>query len=150
MNKKTSASPKKLRTSLHTIFATDKHKEEDGAWITVNDLRGLKIKVRRLKSDASQKAYERIVREMFGEGSLRTPTKMTTDDSINVFKRQLAEGVLVDWDGLQDEETGEEIPYSLELATELMELDDFRDFVAQAAGERDTFREELDEEAVKN
>ena len=144
------AKKKAFRTNVHAIFATDKAREEDGAWVEVNGFYGLKIKVRRFRSDASMKAYERIVRETFGDGKLRKPSDLTNEQSTDMLKAQLAEGVLIDWTNLRDSETGEEIPYSVEIARELMDITDFREFVYQAANERDTFRELADKEAEGN
>lgn len=141
---------KAFKTNIHTIFSTDKNLEEDGAWVEVNGFYGLEIKVRRMRSDASMKAYEKIVKETFGEGKLRTPNDINKDQSLDILKRQLAEAVLIDWKNLRDAETGEDIPYSPEVAIELMDIDDFREFVYQAASERDTFREKADEEGEGN
>ncbi|WNL50650.1 tail assembly chaperone [Ruegeria phage RpAliso] len=144
------ASKKKFNTNIHTIFATDAKLEEDGAWVDVNGFYGLKIKVRRLRSDAAAKAYERIVIETFGEGKLRKPSDINAEQSLEILKRQLAEAILIDWENLRDTETGEDIPFSVEVARELMDITDFRDFVYQAAAERDTFREKADKEAEGN
>lgn len=140
----------KLNTNLHSIFQTNKELEEDGAWVPVNGFYGLEIKVRRLNSDAVQKAYEKMVIETFGEGKLRKPGDITSEQSLGLLKRQLGEAVLVDWKNLRDAETGDEIPYSQEVAMELMEVKDFREFVYQAATERDAFREAADKEAEGN
>jgi hypothetical protein len=137
-------------TNIHAIFQTDKNLEENGAWVTVNELYGLKIKVRRIRSKAALQAYENIVRETYGEGKLRRPQDLSEEDATEVTKRQLAEAVLIDWKNLRDVDTGETIPYSKEAALELMEVDDFREFVFQAANERDTFRTAHDEDGEGN
>lgn len=141
---------KPLKTNIHAIFQTDKLLEDDGAWVEVNGFYGLHIKVRRLKADSVSKAYERIVKEKFGEGKLRTPQDITAEESMELLKAQMAEAVLVDWKNLRDAETGEEIPFSVEAALELMEIADFREFVYQAANERDTFRAKADADALGN
>jgi len=146
----TKKSTPKLKTNLHAIFGTDPRLEEEGAWVEVNGFYGLKIKVRRMRSATATKAYERIILEMFGEGKLRRPSDLSSDQSLEIIKRQLAEAILVDWVNLRDSETGEEIPYSAEVARELMEIGDFREFVFQAASERDSFREQHDKEAEGN
>lgn len=146
----TKAKTKPFKTNIHAIFQTDKGLEEEGSWVEVNGFYGLKIKVRRMRSDAAMKAYERIILEMFGEGKLRKPSDLDSDQSQEIIKKQLAEAVLVDWKNLRDVETGEDIPFSKEVAYELMEIGDFREFVYQAASERDTFREKTDAQAEKN
>lgn len=137
-------------TNLHAIFKTNTSLEEDGAWVSVNDIYGLDIKVRRMRSDAAVKAYERIIKDLFGDGKLRRPDDLTPEQSMSILKRQLAEAVLVDWRNLRDTETGDEIPYSKEMALHLMEMKDFREFVYQAANERDTFREKMNKDAEGN
>jgi len=144
------AAPKPFKTNIHTIFGTDSKKEEDGAWVDVSDSYGLKIKVRRIKSDTAVKAYDKIVKERFGEGSLRKPGDITPDQYIEVMKEQLATAVLIDWKHLFDAETGDEIPYSLETSKMLMEVRDFREFVYQAAEGRESFREDEDKDAEGN
>ena len=137
-------------TNVHAIFGTDTTLEEEGAWVPVNDFYGLKVKIRRLRSDAVLKAFERIVRETYGEGKLRKPDDLTGVQSEEILRRQLAEAVLIDWTGLKDTETGEEIPYSKEMSYQLMGIKDFRDFVYQASNERSTFKEKADKDAEKN
>ena len=143
------ASPK-FSTNIHTIFATNEKFEEEGTWVEVNALYGLKIKVRRMRAEAATKAYEKMVREELGEGKLRTPKDINETQQQNLLKKHLAHNILVDWENLRDTETGEDIPYSPEVAEELMEIKDFRDFVLQAANERETFRDKADEEAEGN
>lgn len=147
---KTTKVRKPLKTNIHAIFQTNKLLEDEGAWVEVNGFYGLHIKVRRLKADSVGKAYERIVKEKFGEGKLRTPQDITADESMELLKAQMAEAVLVDWKNLRDTDTGEEIPFSIETALELMEISDFREFVYQAANERDTFRAKADAAALGN
>lgn len=148
--KKTAKAVKKLNTNLHNIFATQKPLEEDGAWVDVNELLGLRIKVRRINSDYVVKAYERILREEFSDGRMRKPSDFDPVVMERVIVRQYAEAVLVSWENLCDLDTGEEIPYSLETAKELLEMKDFREFVAQAAEERATFREQADKDSEGN
>lgn len=138
------------KTNIHAIFQTNESLEEQGAWVDINDLYGLKVKIRRLRSDAVLKAFERIVRETYGDGKLRKPDELTELQSDEILRRQLAEAVLVDWKGLKDSETGEEIPYSKEMSYQLMGVRDFREFVYQAANERSTFKDKADKDAEKN
>jgi hypothetical protein len=150
MTKKAAAATPKFRTNLHKIFATDTRLEEEGAWVVVNDFVGLSVKVRRMRSDAANRAYERLIRETLGEGKLRKPDEITADQSVDLLKQHLAQNILCDWKGLRDEETGVEIPYSIECSRALMDIKDFREFVLQAANERDTYRETADAEAEGN
>lgn len=142
-------------TNLHAIFATNRDAEEAGVWLDVNTFQGLKIKVRRLRSDAASKEFERKVEEKYGEGKMRTlASDQNHGEELLILQLSC---VLIDWKGLIDTdaevEEGEprpEIPYSDELAQELLRIRDFREFVFQAANERDQFREKADEDASKN
>ena len=138
-----------IKTNMHTIFHTDNNLEEEGAWVTVNDLQKLKIKVRRHNSDAAIKSFNKTVIELFGEGKLRNPQSLTEAEIEEIELKQLAESILIDWSGLKDED-GNEIPYSVEMAVELLRMGDFRDFVTQASKERDAFRESNKKDSVKN
>lgn len=141
-----------FNTNLHNIFHTDESLEEAGAWVTINDALGIKIKIRRLRSDAVIKAFERILRESYADAEeiARNPAGMSEEQSTFILKRQLAEAVIVDWVGVRDTKSGKEIPYSPQAALQLMGMKDFREFVYQAANNRDTFREKADKEAEGN
>jgi hypothetical protein len=142
--------PAPIKTNLHAIFATDKNLEEDGAWVEVNGIYGLEIKVRRMKSDASIKAGERLMTELLGEGRIRKPDDIKPDQMREVMRNQIAEAVLIDWKNLRNIETGDKIEYSQEMAFDLLGYGDFFDFVYQAATERDAFKERSDEDAEGN
>lgn len=147
------------KTNLHAIFATDRSKEEDGVWIPVNAFQGLEIKIRRLKSDAVMKAFEKKMAENYGEGEFRKKQSEASKDTKigeEVLILQLS-CALIDWKGLLDTdadiEDGEEypeIPYSEELCLTLLQMRDFREFVYQHASDRDAFREKNDGDAEKN
>lgn len=139
-----------MNTNIHAIFGTNSALEEDGAWVVVNEFYGLKIKVRRTKADSVVKAQERIIKEEMGETKLRKPNDIDPAMWVRIIDRLIAEAILVDWTNLRDAETGEEIPFSGEAAAELVKIKDFKDFIWQAANERDTFRTEADEEAEGN
>lgn len=141
------------KTNLHAIFATNPAMVEEGAWVEVNALYGLSVKVRRMRSEAATKAYEKMVREEMGEGKLRTPKDLGKEASADLMTKHIAQNILVDWKNMRDAESGDEIEYSPALAYELLSdpsMSDFRDFVLQAASERDTFREKADEDGEGN
>ncbi len=139
-------------TNLHNIFATDESLEEAGAWVQINEALGIKIKIRRLRSDAVVKAFERILRETYADAEeiARNPAGMSEEQSMFILKRQLAEAVIVDWTGVRDTKTGKEIEYSPQAALQLMGMKDFREFVYEKASARDTFREKADKDAEGN
>jgi len=150
MAKKTTTVSPKFNTNIHAIFQTNEDMEETGAWVEVNALYGLEIKIRRMRSDAASKAYEKLVAEQMGEGKLRKPNDISAEQTQSLLRKHLAANIVVDWKNLRDAETGDEIEYSVEVAESLMEVKDFRDFVLQAASERDTFRDKSDKDAEGN
>ncbi len=139
-------------TNLHNIFHTDESLEEAGAWVTINDALGIKVQIRRLRSDAVIKAFERILRETYADAEeiARNPAGMSDEQSNFILKRQIAEAVIVDWVGVRDTKSGKEIPYSQQAALQLVGMKDFREFIYNAANSRDTFREKADKEAAGN
>lgn len=144
---KTDKTPQIKDTNLYALFGTDNDLEEAGAWVPVS--RGVKIKVRRLKSVAAQREFDAAVAEKFGEGYVVNVAEMSADEIIDWWVMRLAEGVLIDWKGVQS--GGEEIPFSKAIAYEMLtKARDFREFVQQIAEERDAFRDGADEEAEKN
>jgi hypothetical protein len=138
------------RTNIHNIFATDSSKEENGAWVVVNELIGLRVKIRRMRADSVVKGHEKIIREETGDKGIRRAEDLTAEKALQITKRLLAEYVLIDWENLIDDASGDEIPYSVETAMALMDIRDFRDFVYQQAQDRDSFREEADKDAEGN
>lgn len=140
----------KIKTNIHSIFQTDNKLEEQGAWVEVNNYTGLAIKVRRLSADVVTKGYEKIIKETFGDGKLRSKSDLTEEQAQNIQIKHLANYVLIDWKNLVDEDTSEEIPYSVDAAISLLEIKDFREYVFQAAKERDAFKTIDTAESEKN
>ena len=139
-------------TNLHNIFATDESLEESGAWVMINPAMDIKLKIRRLRSDAVVKAFERILRETYSDAEemARNPEGMSEEQSMFILKRQLAEAVIVDWTGVRDTKSGKIVKYSPQAALRLMDMKDFREFVYEKASARDTFREKADKDAEGN
>lgn len=145
-------------TNVHNIFKTSSALEEEGAWVTVNEMQGLKLKLRRLRADSVMKEFEKRVNDRYGDGKMReiangTADKSnpdaTKDESNEILKIQLF-CTMVDWSGLVDTDTGEEIPFNEELAMHLLDMRDFREFVYQATSERQAFRDKDDAESEGN
>ena len=140
------------KTTLHNIFRTDRTQSEDGAWVTVNDLLGLKVRIRRLNSKPSLKAYEKALREAVGENAMKDLTKVDESVIERAIAYRIAYGVLVDWEGVKDEK-GKQIKFDAKFAYDLLcdpEMADFRDFILQQADTRDNFRHKAVEEDEGN
>jgi hypothetical protein len=81
-----------------------------------------------------------------------TSGRMNPDFEYREVGKMLAKAVLLDWKGLIDDD-GKEIPYSMDVALELLtnpEYRRFREFVNIAADDEAHFQDEIDEEAIKN
>lgn len=136
-----------IKTNLQRNHATDPNKQEQGSWIDIDD--EISIKVRRLNSDASRKARQEAEKPYTSQLREKNPP---ADILEKVFVEQLARGVIADWKGIQDEE-GNEIPYSGDVAVELLSdegLADFRSEILQAAMDKKTFKLEADKAALGN
>ena len=93
------------------------------------------------------KALERITKPYRRQLELETLDEKLAE---SLFIEVFAESILIDWNGVQDEE-GKTIAYSKQNAAKLLELlpelyDDLKDKATRAG----TFREEAAEEDVKN
>lgn len=136
-----------LKTNLHRNYATDSKKEEEGVWKEFDG--GIKLKLRRLSSKASQDARKEAEKPYTSQLREKEPD---TEILEKVFIQQLARGVIVDWEGVQDED-GKEIPFTPDLGVELLSdeaLKDFRGEVIGFAISRDTFKAEANKDAVGN
>ena len=140
------------KTSIHSIFATDRTLEENGAWVPINEFRNLAVKIRRSNSDTVVKGLETLFKEKFSgkSGKAVNFNDLSTDDLLALTTEHMAKYVLIDWKNLTDEDTGKNIPYSVATAVELLGVKDFREFVVQAAEGRAAFKESEDRAVEKN
>jgi hypothetical protein len=131
---------------IYQHYATDEQAEIDGVWVELGE--GARIKVARVGNPS----YEKVLRQ------LKKPYRNITRAGGEIPREALdkitieatAEALLLDWQGLDDED-GTAIPYSKEAAKRLLgELKDFRETVVRLALEAETFRAEALEAAAKN
>ena len=127
-------------------YRTDKTLEEEGAWVDLGD--GIKIKVARIQSHRARRVLARLYRPY---ESLRQNGRKVPEGVQETITRQwLAEGVLLDWEGVTDAE-GKAIPFSVENALQVFEaFPDFLDEVAFFSREQETFRAERLEAVTGN
>lgn len=130
--------------SLYKQYKTDTSLEEDGISIEFD---GFSVTIRRASSKTSMDVRKRLeapyVKVMRGRD---LPPKLAEE----ILIKHLAEGIIVDWEGVTDE-SGK----TLEATTEnkikvLTDLPDFRAELIGLAIERDLFKAEQDEDSVKN
>lgn len=127
-------------------FKTNQSLEQDGIWQDVAD--GLRIKVARIGNPR----YKAYVRRM-GKAQM-SMARATGDMDLDVLDaltvKALAKFVLLDWEGLEDDE-GTAIPFSPEKAHELLtDVPDFRALVEGYAGNAQLFRDQELDETVEN
>src|SRR5690606_32024129 len=123
---------------------TDEALESDGVWVAIRY--GAQVKVARAGNYRAEAGRARLAwedRRLLDHPDLRRGRE---DRVVELTIAAIAETILLDWRGLEDDE-GKEIPFSVDTAKELLaEYDWLRDDVWEAANTRETFfREEVRE-----
>ncbi len=131
---------------LRKLFGTNPEKEVAGVWHKVGT--EAKILVARMNNPRATQYRDQLLKPY-----ARQIRKGTLPDSVqeDIANRVMARHVLLDWRGLTLD--GEEIAYSEEMALTLLgdeEFKDFRDLVIDLATDAAAYKDETDEEAVKN
>lgn len=125
-------------SNLYDIFAASEDLTENGKWFEFGDT--IKIKIRRFKSKKSRKVREQL--EAPYKRAMRVGGTISEEDNIRITNRQVAEGIIADWQGVTDR-SGNILPYSPAAALKLMEeLPEFRDSVVEISLSLESFREE--------
>jgi hypothetical protein len=136
----------KPKSALFSRFKTNTDKEENGVWEDLGD--GIKIKIRRFKSRAAQEARKAL--EEPYQSRLRFGGKLTDEEAQEILVRQMSKAIIVDWDGVTDEE-GNVLPCTEGAKYEVLKaLPDFRDVVASLAIDRDNFVEKSSKDGEGN
>lgn len=131
--------------SFLSKYKTSEELEVNGVWVDFGD--GVCVKIARFSNPHSKEVRSRLERphaQALRRGSL--------PDSVSeyILLKQMAEAIIVDWKGVTDENGAElECTYDNKLSV-LKKFKDFRDDVAFAAMERDTFKSADVEDAGKN
>jgi hypothetical protein len=127
-------------------FKTDKGAESEGVWVDLPE--GLRLKIARLSNPKAANYLDDLRRpylRAYRDGNL------PLDTAKKFIIKTVAKYVLMDWDGLTEDDEKTHIVYSEEKALELLESsDDFLNTVVGLAGDRDLFLEEMQEEGRKN
>lgn len=131
--------------SLKAAFGTDKSKEEDGTWIDVTDT--ISLKLRRFRSRAAREAAKRFSKQY----ATAKKRGLTDEQAAEMTTKVMAEAIIVDWKGVEDDNGPLACTFENKFAIlSDEEMEDFREFVATNAHERDLFAHELDEDAEGN
>lgn len=131
--------------SVFKQFGTDRNAEENGKWFKFGT--EIEVKIRRYKSKhtiAAQKEMERPYESMRSRG------KLPDDVAEKVLMGMICTSIIADWRGIYGDDD-QEIPYSPEMAYQLMEaLPELRDQIVAVSMEMDGFRAKNDEAVTKN
>lgn len=120
--------------SLNTRYKTDKNLEENGVWVDLGD--GLRVLVARFNSKRSREVHRRLRRAY---ENFRGDLPEALEQELTI--KQMAEGVLLGWEGMTFEDDGPPVEYSVQNAIKaLTEFPDFREDVAAIALKRDNYR----------
>ncbi len=129
---------------LKKIFATDKKKEQEGAWVDFGE--GIRIKIARIGNPRYQEEFQRVsgpYKRQMRRGTMRDEV------AEKLLTKVMAKTIVLDWEGL--EEDGKAVKYSAEKAERILtDYPDLRDEIADLAKDIASFRAEEDEETEKN
>lgn len=121
--------------NLYRQFKTDEQKEVDGVWIALSAT--ARVKVARMGNTRYRECMKRL-RAPYQQGGLGT----TIPDDLQqaLLREAVAETILVDWDGIEDQD-GHPLPYSKKAALDACtDLKDFYLVVLAASDNMETFK----------
>lgn len=103
----------------------DSDRIEQGAWVPdISECPGLKLKVRGQGNKDWRRLQSRLLDAVPRK---KRVNRLDYDEGERITNRLLLDTCLIDWDGLQDDD-GNAIPYSKEMAETLLTDPDFRKF----------------------
>jgi hypothetical protein len=115
-------------------WITDPALELEGAWIDVGD--GAQLRIARSGNPRFREVAKKLAAPH--QVAIRNAS-LASDVALRILVQTLSETILLDWKGL--EEGGKPLRYSKKTAERLLtELPDFRQLVAELAGDRSRFR----------
>jgi len=125
-------------------YTFDKDAETNGVWFDLGG--GAWLKVARAGNDNWQKEYQKIDRRVRAKLENDNLGQKQADD---IISKVIAKSILLDWRGIAID--GEEIPYSVEKAHELLyNYPDFRGEVMGMARNEERFKKESIEDDLGN
>ena len=138
------ADDKKPKGFKLSNFKTDKNAEQEGVWVDYGS--GFRVKLGRV---GNRKFKEFMLKR--GKPHMRKMQQGTMDaDTADVLMREaIAQTILLDWEGLLDD-NGKPIPYSKEEAKKALEIDDFYQEIFDLAQQRELFSVQDDADALGN
>ncbi|UOF80027.1 putative structural protein [Caudoviricetes sp.] len=129
-------------------IAVDPDLEVHGVWVSWFD--NARVKVARHNNPR----FVKRVRELVLERRLQQGKKEMSDDEFeDLTRRAVADTIAIDWENIEDEETGQPVAYTSDLGYKLFCQPEYRDFyrlVIEASMRFELFRKERIIEAVGN
>lgn len=137
-----------MKLSLHK-FSTDPDIEARGATVRHPES-GVELRIARMGNAAYSAEVRRLVREQM---SPDLPDDVRTTLSELIARTAASKHILVGWSGMKDLDTGDDVPYSSDLALQIFRdpgLHDFYEFVLRRSDDIELFRAKQAERALGN
>lgn len=131
--------------NLYKQFKTNEAAEVAGVWVPISGT--AKIKVARTGNPRHDACIKRLCTPYLKPGMRVTDLSEETWKQITI--EAMAEAILVDWEGITDDQD-HTVPYSVEEAKKVLSLKDFLEFVSKIAVSMENFREARIAELEKN
>ena len=120
---------------IKELFGTNEQLESEGVWFELGS--GARIRLAR-QGNPKWNEFRRLKLRTYRNGF--RGGVMTDETAEEIMLDLLAETIILDWEGLTS--GGQELKYSKSCARDLLvDLRDFRDFVARASSEMESFRD---------
>ncbi len=137
---------KKIKKSYGTNLKT----EVEGQWFELSLIEGAKVKVARAGNPEYKKAFKRLYKPYTKQ--LRRGKDVSADIEERIQTDVLIDTLLKDWKGMPGE-NGKEIPYSKELARDLVtdpELKELKEEILGFSEEFEAYQSQMETELAKN
>lgn len=134
--------------NLFNTFATNKEAEKQGMPTTLPNCGDTVFLVAR----AGNAAYNRSLSTLYkrNRAVLDSKGEEAEAKSDEIMAELYAKHILLGWKGTIANKEGKQVPYSYEVALELLRLKDFRLVVEEVSKDFNTFSVELNKEDLKN
>lgn len=136
---------------IKKAFATDKVAESEGKKLTLVPAKDGKPESFLLIARKGNPKYKQYITRVLQENQTVLQTKTPEAESLaqGIFKDAAARYLLIGWGGI-DWNGAQGVPYAVETAREMLEVDDFNKLVDDYAGDMANYRKEEVEAEAKN
>lgn len=130
-----------MKTNIHGMFSTDKSLEDNGVWFDFgNDIKFLvaRFGARNTKLKKVMAKFYKPFAKQIESGTL------SMDKEKEIMTHVFVHSCLLNWEGIKDESSGSEIPFSLDAGVELLiSLPELSDTLFKYAQDSDNYKEAL-------